>query len=257
MIKPDFDNAYGWNPANRNYKTGNESIGTIYLTGGGYTNEPFTGVGIDSQFGWEEMVWAKNPKRTKGAFNFKNIDSVDVGLVPRCEVNLKYMNYEQYKKLRRIVGRERYFWVRFFNIDTGEWINREMYLTDDSRNKLHILKQSLIGVVDIVLKFAGTNNDVEAIESKDGVSVVLKKYNVTFNLSNGGVSGSGNTPETIVVTYGSQIQLPDDTGIIAPSGYHLAGWVKKDGNTIVGTYGLNQKTTLWKSMDLYALWEKA
>ena len=238
---PDFKNGYGWNPKNENYKDGNKSIGTIYLTGAGYVRRPFSGVGIDSQFGWEEMVWYKQPTRTRD-FSFRNIDDIVVGLVARCEINVKYMNYDDFLALRKIVARERRFSVEFFNVDEGKWITRDMYCSESSRKTLFTLKQSLVGVVDCVIKFVGTNLDANTI---------VGTKTVTYHLN----GGSGTTPAQGKYTPATQVTLATTDGIIAPSGTHFKCWSTMSGATVTGSYGAGQSITLWQSLDLYAQWE--
>lgn len=215
-----------------------QSLGTIYLTGGGFVDRPFNGCGVDSKFGWEEMVWKKTPNRA-GGFAFTNMDNIEVGLVARCEINIKYMNIKDYEDLRKIIGRERYFWAKFFDIDKGEWVFRQMYCSENSISKLHTLKQSLIGVMDYSIKLVGTNNDV----NQDAT------YSVTYN-SNG---GSGTVSSKTGLTWGSQVKI-DSGSTLSKSGYNFVGWSKiKNGEL---SYRPNQSTTLWDNITLYAVWEE-
>ena len=249
---PDFENAYGWNPANSNYKEGNESIGTIYLTGAGFDRRPFRGVGVDSQFGWEEMVWYKQPTRVRD-FSFRNIDDTDVGLVARCEINLKYLNYQDYIDLRKIIGRERRFKVRFFNVDEGKWITRDMYCSENSRSKLFTLKQSLIGVVDCVIKFVGTNLDSDTIIGSDDRLNSIGKKHITYNL-NGGLVKENVVFETNKegITQASQVEISSVLDLTPPSGYNsFSHWETPSGQKYFPT----QSVTLWESLDLTAVWQ--
>ena len=239
-MKNAFSNAYGWNPDNSNYVEGNESIATIYLTGGGYVDEPFKGMAPDSQFGWQEMVWKKTPSRNATNFAFTNMDNTDVGLVARCEFNIKYMEYDEFIKLRQIIARERRIKARFFDVDSKSWITRDMYCTESSRAKLHTLKQSLVGVVDCVVKLVATNMDL-----------MENEYTISYNLN----GGSGTVPNSMVVSDGEQITISSGETITPPEGKSLKYWVTKNGNQIIGYYKPNQSTTVWKNMELYAFWE--
>lgn len=244
---PDFENAYGWNPANSNYKEGNESIGTIYLTGAGFDRRPFRGVGVDSQFGWEEMVWYKQPTRTQD-FSFSNIDDIRVGLVARCEINIKYLNYQDYIDLRRIIARERRFKVRFFNVDSGKWIDRDMYCSENSRSKLFTLKQSLVGVVDCVIKFVGTNLDVETIVGSDNEHETVGKNYIKYK--NNGVEVTSLNEKGI--TQATQVVIASGANLSIPSGEnHFSHWKTSSGQK----YFPSQSITLWESLDLEAVWE--
>ena len=236
----NFKKAYGWNPANSNYTEGNESIGTVYLTGGGYVNYPITGISPESQFGWQEMVWKKTPTRSASTFAFSNMDNTDVGLVARCEFNIRYLNYEEFVALRNIVARERHITARFFDVDSGEWITRDMYCTESSRQKLLTLKQSLVGVLDFSVKLVATNTDIDD-----------RDYTITYNLN----GATGNVPSSKVVKRGNQVILSDGSEMTAPVGKFLKYWVTKNGDNITGYYLPSQSTTIWKNLNLYAHWE--
>lgn len=219
------------------------SIENIYITGGGYVDYPFTGGSPESPFGWQEFVWKKSPSRN-AKFMLNNIDTIDVGLVARCEINIKYMNYEDYLVFRHIVTSERHFMVKFFDVDQKKWVSRDMYCTENSKSRLYTLKQSLIGVIDMSIKLVGTNNDLD-----DSLSV--KKYTVKYDLN----GGTGTKDDDVSVTRGSQIVLSSGDNIVAPTGKALIGWQTKSGETVTGSYKINQSITLWKDLTLYAWYE--
>ena len=235
-----------------------KAISVIRITGGGFVGREFRGSGVDSQFGWQEMVWKSEPTRG-GTFAFTNMDDIDVGLVARCEVNIKYMTAKDYMDLRQIIARERHFYVEFFDIDSGKRVTRDMYCSSNSRNKLHILDKKLLGFADIPITFVGTNldQDVELTMNEDGTITETPKLN-TFTIAYNLNGGTGTAPESKTdVTFGSQAVLSDGTGVIAPTGKHLVGWTTKNGSEDDGWYGLGQSITVWKSMTLYAWYENA
>ena len=216
-----------------------KSLGTIYITGGGYYRRPFKGSATDSKYGWQELAWRKSPNRTSGKFAFQNIDNIKVGLVARCELNYKYMNISDYMALRQILGREKYFWVRFFDIDDGEWVEREMYCSENQINQLFTNGRQLLGVRDYSIKLVGTNRDLQ-----DDVN-----YTIIYN-NNGGTGSIAN--ET--VARGGEATLSDGTGF-NKTGFSLIGWsITPDGGI---NYRLGQETTMWKNLTLYAVWEEA
>ena len=58
--------------------------------------------------------------------------------------------------------------------------------------------------------------------------------------------------------YASQVQLAPSHDLVAPSGYSFKYWATLDENGVEKScYGANQKTTLWHSLNLYAIWEPA
>lgn len=225
------------------------SIGTIYITGGGFIRRPFTGVGADSKFGWEELTWFKTPSRSR-TFAFSNMDDIDVGLIARCEINIKYMNIQDYMDLRKILGRERHFTVEFFDIDKGDWITRDMYCSENTRSKLFTLKQSLIGVMDYSIKLVGTNLDLEDVVGVDG-SGGLRRMIVTYNSGEGYGSITSESVE-----WGGQVKIADGANfLVSPDGKHFKHWVSKKGDKVTGCYGANQSITVWGDLDLYAEYE--
>lgn len=228
------------------------SIGTIYITGGGFIRRPFTGIGSNSRFGWQELVWYKPPTRAMN-FAFSNMDDIDVGLVARCEINIKYMNYQDYVDLRKILGRERHFMVEFFDTDDKEWVSRDMYCSENTISKFMTLKQSLIGSLDYVIKLVGTNLDLEEIigvETTEGGSQ-LKKFTVKYNPNGGGGSAYSDK-----ISWGGYVDLPSGTVFTVPSGKSsFSHWERRLSGVAVGAYGANQRTTVWEDMDLYAVWK--
>lgn len=216
------------------------SLGTIYLTGGGFYRRAFSGIGSNSQFGWQEMVWKKSPTRS-GDFSFININSIDVGLVARCEIVIPYNNIQDYMDLRKIIARERYFKARFFDVDEGQWVEREMYCSESSKNQLFILGKSLIGVRDITVKLVGTNRDSDK-----------SPITVSYDLNGGG----GNIASR-ELKKGDELTLPNpiELGITAPSGRSFDHWeTRTEDNETMGEYHATQETTVWNNMKFYAVW---
>ena len=256
---PDYENAMKFSDTNytdddialdnidSNYKKkvrNISSIENIYITGGGYVDYPFTGGSPESPFGWQEFVWKKSPSRN-GKFQLNTMDSIEVGLVARCELNIKYMNYEDYLVFRHIVNSERHFMVKFFDVDQKKWVSRDMYCTENSKSRLFTLHKSLIGVLDMSIKLVGTNLDLD-----DALQV--KTYTVSY-LING---GTGSVEDSKTVTRGSQIELAGLGSIVAPTGKALVGWqTKNSAGTVTGSYRINQSITVWNDLTLYAWYE--
>lgn len=231
------------------------SIGTIYITGGGFIKRPFTGAGANSRFGWEEMVWFSTPSRSK-SFAFTNMDDIDVGLVARCEINIKYMNIQDYIDLRKILGRERHFLVEFFDTDSGDWITRDMYCSENNLSKFFTLKQSMIGVIDYSIKLVGTNLDL-GDEHRLGSDIdndgfpSVRNLKISFNPNGGGGEIFYKNK-----SWGDYLDTPSDTVFSLPEGKSsFSHWERRKNGEVVGVYGANQRTTVWEDMDLFAIWK--
>lgn len=237
MNRPNIEKAYDFS---------NKSISRIYITGGGYVRREFKGASPTSMFGWDEFSWASSPTRSSDYFAMTNIDQKKVGLIPRCEINIKYLNYEDYVALRRIF-KERHFLVEFFNADDMKWVTRDMYVTENTKSRFYTLDQKLIGVLDMSIKLVGTNNDVADTVGKDG-KFVVKQLKVQYD---------GASEYNIESPYGSQVTLSGDQNeIFASSSHHLAGWITKNSQGVTtGRYLPKQSITLWKDLYLYPVYE--
>lgn len=235
--RPDLEKSYDFS---------DESIGKIYITGGGFVDREFQGVSSDSMFGWEELVWKKSPSRSTGSFAFTNMDNIEVGLVPQCEIIIPFTDYESYMAMRKIL-KERRVDVRFFNADEGKWITRNMYCTENSKSKFFMMQKHLLGVRDYKLKFVGTNLDLEGVSDDNGqISYSIPKRKIKYNDSNS---------QTITVDKGEQAEIKSFTNDAVQTGKHFAGWIDKEGEKIVGYYKPEQKITVWKDLNLYTWWE--
>lgn len=237
FVTPDLDKSFDYS---------NESIGKIYITGGGFVEREFQGIGSDSMFGWEELVWKNAPSRSSGSFAFTNMDNIDVGLVAQCEVIIPFTDYQSYKDMRKIL-KERRVDVRFFNSDEGKWVTRNMYCSESSKSKFFMMQRHLLGVRDYKLKFVGTNLDLEGVSKGDNsYSYQIPKRTVKYNDA---------SSSTTTVEKGDQIKIKNTTTDAVPEGKHFAGWVDKDGDNIIGYYSPEQSTTVWKNLNLYTWWK--
>lgn len=220
----------------------NVDLNTVYLNG-----VKFTGISIESKLGWEELVFEEEPTRSKGTFALENIDDIDAGLVSRCIIKFPYLNIKDYINLVNIL-KQRTFYVKFFNTDIGEWIIREMYCSNRERDKLYTFRKELLGSFGFTIELVGTNRDLW--KDDNGNDIYGKDLEIKYH-SNG---GNGNV-ESDYVTWSEVIKL--DNGLnFTKSGYHIKEWNTKEDGT-GWSYGLNQKVTIWQSLNLYAIWEKA
>lgn len=240
---PDFKNGYDFSE---------KSIGTIYITGAGYVKYPFKGIGVDSAFGYDKLVWKKTPTRGAGNFAFSNLDTIEIGKVAQCEVTIPYQNYDDYIVLRKIVENERHFQVEFFNVDQKKWVSRDMYCSENSKQRFYMLSKKLIGVQDITLKFVGTNLDVKtALDENNREYYYVGKKSVKYY-------ENSTLTQTDNVNYAGHLELKDSTSETVPTGKHFSGWIDKDSNgNIKGYYGAGQSITVWNNLNLYPWWENA
>lgn len=217
-----------------------EGLDTIYITGAGYINRAFKGVGRDSAWGWEEPVFGGNLTRSANLV-LQNIDTVNFGLVARVELNFKYMNISDYIALCQM-AKQRTVTVNFFNRETGERQTQEMAFTENSIGQLYAFKTDYLGILDVSIKLVATNRDRENVINTD--------IRIVYNHNDGG-SGS-ITPQS--AKWSDEVKLSDGVGFTYKDpGYSIKEWnTSKDGTG--SAYGPSQRITVWESMTLYAIW---
>lgn len=217
-----------------------QDLDTIYITGGGFIRRAFKGVSRDSAWGWEEPVWGGDLTRSTD-FVLTNIEDVDYGLVARCEISYKYMNIQDYIDLMKI-SKERVVTVDFFNRETGQRQVQEMAFTGNELGKLYAFGTDYLGSQDVSIKLVATNRE----------KAELIKSICTISYNNNGGSGS---IDSITANWSDNKILSDNPNdAMTKQGYHISKWnTKADGTG--ASYGLGQHITVWKDMQLYAIWE--
>lgn len=218
----------------------NQDLDTIYLTGAGYYQYPFKGVSRDSKWGWREPVWGGDLTRSQGDFVLTNIETVSFGLVARCEISFKYMNVQDYRALCEI-AKQRVCTADYYDREKGERVSQEMAFTGNDLKQLYAFGQDYIGNLDVSIKLVATNRD------KQGT--IDNEYTVSYNANGGTGSIASRT-----ATWGDSVTL-------AKSGFTRAGkvlklWATKDINgNFNGYYDLGQHVTVYKNLNLFAIWE--
>lgn len=242
-VKVDYVNKV--DTKSNNPVNANEGIDVVYLTGAGYIDYPFRGVGRDSGLGWQEAVWGGDLTRSTN-FVLTNITDVKYGMVARLEITYKYMNIKDYQVLQEI-SRQRVCYATYYDRDTCEWVVRqEMAFTGNELGKLYAFGTEYLGNQDVKIKLVATNRDkAEAT------------YTISFNKNNTSASGS-------IADY--QVAWSENTS--------YAKACKKEGNTEFSLTGCsisyfstnadgsglrflpNQEITVFKNWTLYAQWKR-
>lgn len=233
-LVPDFDNRKVTDI------NGNAlEMDTIYITAAGYINYPFRGITSDSALGWEEPVWGGNLTRSAD-FVLSNIDTVNFGLVARCEFTIKYMDANDYLVLTEM-AKQRVVTVNYFNKERNERVTQEMAFTGQEMKKIYAIG-GFVGAQDISVKLVATN--------REKAQLIKTKFNVTYN--NNGGSGTIDTQQV----YWSDATTLSSGSSFTKSGHRLLYWATKDkdGN-FVRYYNPSQVVTIWEDLNLYAVWE--
>jgi len=225
-----------------NYTKGikNLDMDTIYITAGGYVNYPFKGIARNSLLGIDVPTFSGSLSRDIGKFALYNIEDIAFGIVSRAEINFKYMSAEDYLVLCKM-AKERVQFVNFFNRDKGERETMEMAITNIERGNLcHYGANNYVGNFDVVLKLVATNRDKE-------------EYNTPLTVKYNANGGSG-VIEPQEKKWSENIEIKECT-FTAPSGKSFKEWNTKASGVGGESFGEHQRKTLWKSLNLYAIWE--
>lgn len=215
-------------------------LDTIYITAGGLVRYPFRGIATDSVGGINETVWGGDLTRSRGTFALQNIDDVDFGIVPRCELSFKYLNVQDYLALCRI-AQQRTMVVDFFNRDLGERQTLEMAMTNQERGNLyHYGADEYIGNFNIKIKLVATNRNLAGMKDT--------QFSVKY-IPNGGL---GQLPADVTNIAWSKSFIIKSAGL-TKDGKPFDHWnTKADGTG--DSYIPNQSVTIWKNLELYAIY---
>ena len=194
-----------------------EDINTVYITGAGYIRHAFKGVGRDS-VGFNEVVWASNLTRSN-TFALENIDDVDFGYVPQCQLHFPYMNIDEFLILQAML-RERHLIVDYFDIDFGKRVVHEMAITKNERKKIYSLKNYVNGVYDFTVNLVGTNRDVDMLQKCE---ITYDANGGTGKIANNNVGSYFSKDDNEWHYFSEQVKLSDGSGF-SKAGYHLAKW---------------------------------
>ena len=119
-----------------------------------------------------------------------------------------------------------------------------MSFTKNSLKSIYGFGNKFIGVQDVSISLVATN--------RDKVGLIKSQFTITYN-NNGGSGSIAGTSSY----WGDMVTLSnneDDT--MNKSGNHIASWnTKADGSG--ASYGLGQNATIWKDLELFAIWESA
>lgn len=220
-------------------------LGTVVFNG----IEVFHNLDNECMLGTTKFNWASTPSRNAVTFSFENMDDIDVGLVYYLSINFKYLNANDYYRLRKILM-QRHFYVTFFSKDDMDFVTREMYLDDKDAKKLMMYNENWLGIMDYSINLIGTNRDLTSSNFDTGEWKYGDDLTVEYIIPS---SVAGNI-EPKTATWSQQIKLDDGAEIIAPDGYFVSGWCTINSNgEITGKYGLGQSITVWRNMQLHIL----
>lgn len=129
--------------------------------------EEFTGIGYQGLLSVNTKTYIDEPTRSNDG-SMPDIDDHDTFIVPRCKVNFKFLNIQDYQRLCRVLNSANQFPVEFFDKQFGKRKTYMMYAEPEEMSKIFNVGTSVIGLIDYEISFVSTRND-------------LKKYKVEYS----------------------------------------------------------------------------
>lgn len=176
-----------------------KDIAKIWING-----EEFYGIGYQGLMTTNTKTYVNEPVRSNDG-SISNIDDYETFIVPRCTVNFKYFNIQDYIRLCRVVNSANQFPVRYFDKQFGVFKEHLMYAEAEEMKKIFNVGTSVIGVIDYEVSFIGTLNNLEQYEVKYITSGLTPKtinaYSSETTYSEGNVVSSTQDEKTIYYKY--------------------------------------------------------
>ena len=152
----------------KHYKV--EDLGKIWING-----QEFTGMAYQGLLTVNTKTYVDEPTRSNDG-SIPNINDYDTFIVPRCKVNFKYFNIEDYRRLCEAIQSNE-FVVEYYDKQFNEFVKHKMYCEPEEMVKLYNVGTDVFGVLDYEVSFIGTLND-------------LDELTVTYDANQGAVKGN-------------------------------------------------------------------
>lgn len=158
------------------------NLGTVWING-----EKFVGIGYNGLLTVNTKTYVSEPTRANDG-SMPNIGDHETFVVPRCKINFKYMNIDDYRRLcDAIMPNE--FPVTYYDKQFG-WVTHYMYCEPEEMTKIYNIGTAVIGVLDYEISFIGTLNSIKTLYVRyDGNGGTIKNLNTDVD-SNGTFSTS-------------------------------------------------------------------
>lgn len=205
-------------------------LGKIWVNG-----QEFTGMAYQGLLTVNTKTYVEEPTRSNDG-SIPNINDYDTFVVPRCKVNFKYFNIEDYRRLCDAIQSNE-FTVKYYDKQFNEFVLHKMYCEPEEMVKLYNVGTDVFGVLDYEVSFIGTLND-------------LNTHNVIYN-ANGGTIYGDPQPYASTTTYykGDRVYLEDDgkKRYFEAIYYENSFTPEKTGQETI----LLTNTAYWKSRELF------
>ena len=123
--------------------------------------EPFKGIGYNGLLTVNTKTYKKSPVRS-GDGSIPNINDYATFIVPRADINFKYMTIEDYQRFCTAITPNE-FNVEYFDKQKGQRVVHKMYVAPEEMTKIYNVGTSVIGVLDYKVSLIGTLNSIELL----------------------------------------------------------------------------------------------
>ena len=123
--------------------------------------EPFKGIGYNGLLTVNTKSYKKSPVRS-GDGSIPNINDYATFIVPRADINFKYMTIEDYQRFCTAITPNE-FNVEYFDKQKGQRVVHKMYVAPEEMTKIYNVGTSVIGVLDYKVSLIGTLNSIELL----------------------------------------------------------------------------------------------
>ena len=123
--------------------------------------EPFKGIGYNGLLTVNTKTYKTSPVRS-GDGSIPNINDYATFIVPRADINFKYMTIEDYQRFCTAITPNE-FNVEYFDKQKGQRVVHKMYVAPEEMTKIYNVGTSVIGVLDYKVSLIGTLNSIELL----------------------------------------------------------------------------------------------
>lgn len=202
--------------------------------------ESFKGIGYNGLLTVNTKTYKTSPVRS-GDGSIPNINDYATFIVPRADINFKYMTIEDYQRFCAAITPNE-FNVEYFDKQKGQRVVHKMYVAPEEMTKIYNVGTSVIGVLDYKVSLIGTLNSIELLT-------------VYYDKNGGTGEWTGDPNEYLTQGFlNQQIKIRDGYYLTAPSpSLVFSHWnTKADGTGT--TYLPNTIVPLTSNLTIYAIY---
>lgn len=147
-----------------------EDLDKIWVNG-----QEFVGMAYQGLLTVNTKTYVEEPTRANDG-SIPNINDYDTFVVPRCKVNFKFFEIDDYRRLCNAIQSNE-FTVKYYDKQFNEFVIHKMYCEPEEMFKLYNVGTDVFGLLDYEISFIGTLNDLE-------------EHKVTYNANGGSIFGN-------------------------------------------------------------------